>query len=182
MQIIFIIQISYFRSGFAIPLTSESPIATTIEPITTQKPIVFSRDSNPFDPLSYSFHSGSNSNLSKPNVTSISANSMAKHLNVLPLAKPSNNARQQRIHVFRPLFVYRQEQEAMRRRAATVRPSHYYPYHSYYPYDPYHYQHQQQQHYDQRYPDYYDSLPHKSFDYISNDLTHPAPDYWYSHQ
>lgn len=86
--------------------------------------------------------------------------------------------RQQRIHVFRPLFVYRQEQEAMRRRA-TVRPqidpSHYYPH---YPYHPYHLQHQQHA---PQYPDYFDSFPHKNFDYISNDLINPASDYWYYH-
>lgn len=168
-QIVFLIQISHFKSGFTLPLTTDTSPTTTIERITTQEPIVFSHDSNPFDPSSHSFQSGSNLNVTKPDLNAINAIPMTKHHNVLPLAKTSK--RQQRIHVFRPLFVYRQEQ-AMRRRG-TARPSidphHFYPYHPYYPYQPY-------QHH---YADYYNSLPHENFDYFSNDLTNAGPDYWY---
>lgn len=158
---------NYFRNGFALPFTTKTSTSTTIEPITTQKPIVFSHDSDPFDSSSYSFYLGSNSNVTKPDLNAISAISITKHHNVLPLSKPSTNSRQQRIHVFRPLFAYRKEQ-AMRRRA-TARPSfdpvHFHPH---YPYYPYH-----------QYADYFDSLPHAQFDYVSNDLSNAAPDYWY---
>lgn len=91
-----------------------------------------------------------------------------------------------RVHVFRPLFVYRQEQ-AMKNRPNDGRPPfdpdrfyHNYPYYHYY----HHHQNQQQQqhHYTSGYPDLYDSFPFKNFDYVANDLSAeniPTYDFWY---
>lgn len=180
----------YLVNCFAIPLVPEqsTTIPVNIEPIDTEKPIkpiVFSHDSNPFDPKSYSFRVDANRDVSKPERSS-AANPMVKLSRVLPIQNRTSTARQQRIHVFPPLFVYRQEQ-AMRRRATarpSIDPDRLYPYPPV-PLDPYYYHHQPEQ--QQPYPngyytDYYYEpypYPYNSGDYISNDLPHGAPEYWY---
>lgn len=167
------IEISHLVSCYALPLVPEqTTVPAIVEPITTGEPIVFSHDSNPFDKKSYSFQEGSNQNTSKPE-NSHAIHPMVKLSKVWPMQKP----RQQRIHVFRPLFVYRQEQ-AMRRRATarpSIDPDRFYP--SSYPYDPYYYyqhQHPDQHYANGYYPDYnYEPYPYQ---YTSDDYT---PEYWY---
>lgn len=114
---------------------------TTIKP-TTIAPIIFSHDSNPFDSASISFLI-SNLNVTKPNVTSLPFNGspVSKWANVIPLPKLISGYRQKRIHVFRPLFVYRQEQAQKKRASAkpSIDPDRYYnrpQYPYYYPHAP----------------------------------------------
>lgn len=153
------------------PLTPEQTmVPPTIEPISTKESNDFPHDSNRFDQISHSFQEASNHHNPSKAENSSATNAMVKLSRVLPM----QSARQQRIHVFRPLFVYRQEQ-AMRRRATArppIDPDRLYPYSPPYPYDPYYY-HQPQQHYaSSYYPDYYyEPYPYPSDDY--------APDYWY---
>lgn len=183
------IHVNYLISCTALPLSLQSEIilttttttsTTTSKPIEMDKPVVFSHDENPFDVSSFSFEFGKNLNISQPNPNSIHDIPIVKHHHVLPLSHSSaRNARQKRLHVFRPLFVYRQEQ-AMRRRATArppIDPDRFY----HYPYYPYYY-HDHHHQYADEYPGSYDTHPIKSYDYVSNDLLHDkihAYDYWY---
>lgn len=146
--------------------------------------VVFSHDENPFDTASNSFQMGSNLNISQPSPDAISKSPIVKLHQVIPLPKPSNNTRQMRVNVFRPLFVYRQEQ-TLKNRPKDDRPPfdpdrfyHNHPYYHYYQNQ----QQQQQHHYASAYPDLYDSYPFKTFDYIANDLPAeniPTYEFWY---
>lgn len=177
-------QLGNLISCFALPLVLEqTAVPIKIEPITTEFPMQFSHDSKLFDAKNSSIQESSNENVPKPE-SSNAINRIVKVGKVLPM----QNERQQRIHVFRPLFVYRQEQQAMKKRA-TARPSidpdrqFLYPP---FPYDPYYYYHHHHpdHHYANNYYHddyYYDpyAYPYPSDDYITNDLLHGAPDYWY---
>lgn len=197
-QILAFLQIiSYLINGvLVLPLSQTStspptPPSSTKSTDTFEKHVVFSHDENPFDATSNSFQMGSNLNTSQPSPNSISKSPIVKLHQVIPLPKPSNNTRQMRVHVFRPLFVYRQEQ-AMKNRPNDGRPPidadrfyHNYPYYHYYHHHHHENQQQQQQqqhHYASRYPDLYDSFPFKNFDYVANDLSAeniPTYDFWY---
>lgn len=177
------IHVNYLISCFAIPF----PLQPTLQPSTEEVPIdtavVFSHDKNPFDPLSDSFQSKDSLNSSsKPNPNQIDRLPIAKLHRVVPLPKSSTNMRQQRLHVFRPLFVYRQEQ-AMRKQM-TPRPPidsdryYHYPYYPQYFHQPDHYHHE---HYANGYPELYEHYQFKNYDYVSNDISShrlPAYDFW----
>lgn len=178
-QIIVILQVSYLVSSSVLPLPFEASTETKPPaqpqlrpPENRENPVIFSHDTNPFDALSYSFQSGSNVNISKPDFSTAVGSPVTKFAKVLPL---SGNARQQRVNVFRPLFVYRQEQ-AMKRRKDQARPPFDPDRFYHYPHYSYHSQHHQHAH---RYPDYYEPYPYKNYDYISNEVANGAPDYWY---
>ncbi|XP_055310332.1 uncharacterized protein LOC129573605 [Sitodiplosis mosellana] len=196
IKILVLLRISYFISGIvALPLSQTSTAPPTKSPDLMEIPVVFTHDVNPFDPSSISFQLGSNLNVSKPSPDSISKSPIVKLHQVIPLLKLEeplnpplaklNNTRQMRVHIFRPLFVYRQEQ-AMKNRPMDGRPS-FDPDRFYYNYPYYHhYHHQKQQHQQHQYaigyPDFYESYPFKNYDYVTNDLSadrFPTYDFWY---
>lgn len=146
---------------------------------------MFTHNVNAFDPSLISV--GSILNVSKPSPNSISKSPIVELHRVIPLVKPLNNTRQMRVHVFRPLFVYRQEQ-AMKKHPMDGRPPFdpdrfdnlNYPYN---PYTNYYHQYHQNHHlYANGYPDFYESHPFKGYDYVPNDLSanrYPIYDLWY---
>lgn len=188
-QIFCVIQLNHVVSYSALPLSldlsSTSTIAPTEQTASTDAPIVFSHDIDPFNSSSLSFRLNSNLNISKPDEKSIHSSPMVKLYSVLPLAK---SHRQQRVHVFRPLFVYRQEQ-AMKNRPnkPPIDPDRFNQHRPYYPYQPYPY------HPNRPYPplfynqlaggylDAYDHNSFKNYDDISNDLSGARDpyDFWY---
>lgn len=143
-----------------------------------QQPIVFSHDTNPFDKNSISFTQHSNLNVTKPtqnaNGTSappLNGSPISKYSSVLPLGKSISGARQQRIHTFRPLFVYRQQQ-AMKNRVTAKPPiniDRYRPQHATYIQPPY------------QLPYYYNyhASPHP--EYSQNDVTNAGAFDWFNH-
>lgn len=103
----------------SIPLTTTTTLQTTTEhPTPISNPsarIIFSHDTNPFDPSSSSFISDLNPNTTAPVFDAkkpFNGSPMARYTSVLPLAralKPQDQ-RKDRMLVFRPLFVYRQQE------------------------------------------------------------------------
>lgn len=190
---------NHIISHSALPLSSQTPTTelttapTTIatDPVLTDKPIVYSHDIDPFNRSSLSFQLNENLTISKPDANAIASMPIVKLHKVLPLAKPSTNHRQQRLNVFRPLFVYRQEQAEKNREKRKpynpdrFRPNAYYPHHPYpypnhaYPYPPYSPSYYNQ--YASGYLDYYDQHAYKNYNDISNDLSGARDpyDYWY---
>lgn len=171
-------------NGFvALPLLQTSTVSTTASPKSTENTVVFTHNVNAFDPSLISV--GSILNVSKPSSNSILKSPIVKLHRVIPLVKPLNNTRQMRVHVFRPLFVYRQEQ-AMKKHSMNSRPP-FDPDRFYignnYPYNPYtNYYHQNHHLYTNGYPDIYESYPFKDYDYVPNDLSanrYPIYDLWY---
>lgn len=170
--------------------TENTTKTTSAPPPIPQQTIVFSHDINPFDPNSISFKQNSNANITKPTTTTIqndanSTNSLpfngspiSKYSSVLPLA--NNGMRQQRVHVFRPLFVYRQ-QEAMKNRVTgkpPINPDRYRPHYTagaggayLPPYQaPYYYNYHVSPHNTNSYPEY-----------LQNDVANADAFDWFNH-
>lgn len=156
------IQLGFLISCSTLPLTLQTSSAAASES---------AHDTNSFKNSSKSnliFHMHNNSNQSKSDSGPESSSLLELH--------NTNNARKQRVYVFRPLFVYRQEQ-AMKKRSKTgipIDPDRFY----HYPYYPY-YPHQ----YGSAYPHrIFESYPFRYNDYVSNEISadrFPAYDMWY---
>lgn len=134
---------------------------------------IFSKDVIVNSHHSDSYGDNVNPIIPESNPNSIVKSPFAKPNNILPLMKAAKNERQQRLHVFRPLFVYRQEQAKKNQQADY---HYYYPYYSHYPH--YYNQHQNVN----GFSDLYESDPFKNYDYISNDIStekFPTYDFWY---
>lgn len=139
-------------------------------------PIIFSHDTNPFDAHSTSFSSNPNTNISAPVFDAdrpFNGSPMARYVNVLPLARSvrAQPNRQDRVLVFRPLFVYRQEQA--KKNQMGMRPPQRPPYYPYTdsPYAP-------PFNYPPGYYDLYDSAPY--YDLAHNELPHEPVNDWYN--